>query len=70
MRYTLISNYIPGVAMVGFVATITPTSVERLLAWTLASVAGLTGTLMIAVGMFEELAGIFRTAWSGSLKPH
>jgi hypothetical protein len=56
--------------MVGFVATITPTSVERLLAWTLASVAGLTGTLMIAVGMFEELAGIFRTAWSGSLKPH
>jgi hypothetical protein len=56
--------------MLRFAATITPTSVEMLLAWTLLSVAALTGTLMIAVGMFEELAEIFRTVWTQSSQHH
>ncbi|MGH9143555.1 MAG: hypothetical protein ACRD2I_20660 [Vicinamibacterales bacterium] len=53
--------------MIG-VATTAGGSVEVGLAWVLLALAAVTGTLMIAVGMFEELAEIFRSAWSRSVR--
>jgi hypothetical protein len=41
-------------------------SIGTLLVWMLISAAALTGTLMIVVGMFEELGEIVRDAWPRS----
>ena len=43
--------------------------VGQILLWTLLCGATLTGTLMIAVGMFEELPGIIRDVWNRSFRP-
>jgi hypothetical protein len=43
---------------------------EHVLLWTLVASAALTGTLMIAVGMYEELADMIRGTWSRSFKHH
>jgi hypothetical protein len=40
----------------------------HVLLWTLIGTATLTGTLMIVVGMYEELPGIIRGTWSRSFK--
>jgi hypothetical protein len=43
--------------------------VGQVLLWTLLCGATLTGTLMIAIGMFEELPGIIRDVWNRSFHP-
>jgi hypothetical protein len=48
------------------VYTIRGESIGHLLVWGLVCAATLTGTLMITVGMFEELPGMFRDVWSRS----
>jgi hypothetical protein len=40
----------------------------HVLLWTLVGGAALTGSLMIAVGMYEELLNIVRGAWNRSVK--
>ena len=40
--------------------------VGHLLLWALLSAAALTATLMITVGMLEELPGIIRDVWNRS----
>ncbi len=41
---------------------------EHVLLWTLVSSAALTGALMIAVGMYEELADIILGTWNRSFR--
>ena len=41
---------------------------EHVLLWTLVGGATLTGTLMIAVGMYEELLTIIHSTWHRSFK--
>jgi hypothetical protein len=43
---------------------------EHVLLWTLVGSAALTGALMIAVGMYEELPGIIQGTWNRSFKHH
>ena len=40
--------------------------IGEILLWALLCGATLTGTLMIAIGMFEELPGIIRDVWDRS----
>ena len=42
--------------------------IAHVLLWTLVGGAALTGTLMIAVGMYEELVGVIHSPWNRSLK--
>lgn len=43
---------------------------EHVLLWMLIASAALTGTLMIAIGMYEELPGIIQGTLSRSFKHH
>ena len=43
-------------------------NLAHLLLWTLVGGAALTGTLMIAVGMFEELMHVVRSGWNRSIR--
>jgi hypothetical protein len=52
--------------MIKLVHTITSQGVGHILVDGLLAVATLTGTLMIAVGMAEELPGIIRDVWNRS----
>lgn len=42
--------------------------VAHVLLWTLVGGAALTGTVMIAFGMYEELLCIIRSPWNRSLR--
>jgi hypothetical protein len=52
--------------MIQLVHTIAGEGVGHILLGALLIAATLTGTLMIAVGMLEELPGIIRDVWSRS----
>jgi hypothetical protein len=41
---------------------------EHVLLWMLVGGAALTGTLMVAIGMYEELPGIIQGTWNRSFK--
>jgi hypothetical protein len=52
------------------VLTQAPISIASVLEWGFVVVTGLIGTVMIAVGMLEEMPGIISDVWSRSFEHH
>jgi len=47
-----------------------PISIAMVLEWGFVVLAGLTGTVMVAVGMLEEMPGMISDVWTRSFEPH